>query len=76
MVRCGWKQGGCEWRGVRWLVARVMPWSGQDGVRVERRWSEGEANIKQGFNGGWRRLHRLDTKNDAYLFKLVAFPTV
>ena len=39
-----------------------MPWSGQDGVRVERRWSEGGANIKQGFNGGWRRLQKLDTK--------------
>ena len=62
--------------GVRCLVARVMPWPGQDGVRVERRWSEGEANIKQGINGGWRRLHRLDTKNDAYLFKLIAFSTV
>ena len=29
--------------GVRWLVVRVMPWSGQDGVRVERGWSKDRA---------------------------------
>ena len=29
--------------GVRWLVVRVMPWSGQDGVKVERGWSKDRA---------------------------------
>ena len=59
--------------GVRRLVGSVMPWSGQDGVRVERGWRKDRAR-EEGLNEGWRRLHKLE--NDAYLFTLLAFFTV
>ena len=49
---------------------RVEPWSGQDGVRVERGWSKDRARAAR---AQWRvrRLHKLDTKNDAYFFHIV-----
>ena len=65
---------------VKWMERgagriRVEPWSGQDGVRVERGWSKDRARAAR---AQWRvrRLHKLGTKNDAYLFTLFAFPTV